>query len=128
MTERVYRALLGLSYAVTFITVGFGIFSEPSVGVVTFIQKGLHIEPQAMAWAFILSGIVNGYMGLRNMILNPAAFAVFILYTGYTWVAVFEDPNIPVAPAAFYTLLCVVYFLGQIADRSEDSINHGGNN
>lgn len=127
MNDRLWRGAIGLAYAITFILVGLGIFAEPYVGVVYHIAQW-GINPYFMAWAFIGSGVINGYMGLKNMILNPAAFSVFILYTGFAWVAAQKDPHIPYAPAYFYTLLCVVYFLTQWAERSEDSINYGGSN
>lgn len=127
MNDRLWRAALGLAYAITFILVGLGIFAEPYVGVVVHIAQW-GISPYFMAWAFILSGVTNGIMGLRGLILNPAAFSVFILYTGFAWVAAQKDPTIPAAPALFYTLLCVVYFLTQWAERSEETINYGGSN
>lgn len=124
MNDRMWRAALGLAYAITFILVGLGIFAEPGVGVIMHIALW-GISPYFVAWAFIVSGVINGIMGIKGLILNPAAFSVFILYTGFAWVAAQKDPNIPIAPPAFYTLLCVVYFLTQWAERSEDSINHG---
>lgn len=127
MNERLLRGAMGLAFAVTFITVGLGIFAEPHTGVVNYIAEW-GISPYFMAWAFIISGVANGYDGLKSRIMNPAAFAVFILYTGFAWHASIRDPHIPYAPAAFYTLLCVVYMLNQWADRAEENEYYGRNN
>ena len=108
MTERMVRAILGISLCIAFITVGLGIFYQPHVGTLLLIEQ-IGISTNSLGWAFIISGIANGIAGLTNKALNPMFFAVFVLYTGFTWVGVTLNTGIPVHPAAFYSLLVVFY-------------------
>ncbi len=126
MKERYLRAAIGTAYAITFIVVGLDLFSAPFNGVVNYMASW-GVSPLVMAWAFLVSGIANLYDGLRNRILNPFWFSVFVFYTGFTWTAFVDNRPEYLASAMFYTLLCVVYALCQYADRSEDLID-GGNN
>ncbi len=124
MRERYLRAAIGIAYAVTFITVGADLFSAPYNGVILYMGRW-GFTPLFMAWAFLVSGVANLYDGLRNRILNPFWFAVFVLYTGFTWTAFVDNRPEYLASAMFYTLLCAVYALCQYADRSEDLTDGG---
>lgn len=118
MTTRAWRLAMGLAYAVAFITVGLEELAEPTAVLTPYIEYW-GISSQALAWAFIISGVLNAISGMKNSTLNPAAFGIFLFYNFVVGQAVADGHRELAATLVFYTLISVVYALNQWADLGE---------
>jgi uncharacterized membrane protein HdeD (DUF308 family) len=102
--DRYIKLIKGVLLMVAFISVGVSLMVQNDIGVAAYINT------EMFGLWFIVSGIVNGYIGVSNTRFNAIWFAPFFGYTAATFLAV-SNGDIPLTPLIFYITLAVEILL-----------------
>lgn len=110
-----FKQLKAVLVCIAFVGIGLGLMLEPEVGVAHLITD-LGISVRFVGGWFILSGVINAWIGITNRTLNPLWYAVFFFYTVLTWLSSAYDRGVPFPPAFAYSLLSAFLVIDWVLD------------
>lgn len=116
MTNRI-RTIKGGLLFVAFLVVAVSIYFQPELGTISHITE-FGLSPTFMVSGFLFAAVSSLYTGLKHLKWNIIIYTPFMFYTGATWEAVIAGggSRVPVAGAAFYTLLLVFMLIDWYQD------------
>ena len=104
MTEKnLIKAMKGIFLFVAFLIMGISI-PDANLTTMSYIQE-LGINPRLFQFLFVLSGIVNLFIGLRGYKWNGLWMATWVMYSVASFIGYLSGSGIPLLTVSAYLLL-----------------------